>query len=339
MTVRSGNVSTGPGVQAGSTDILPLAPLSATAEARAGARSGTRTGGVRVIHRRVALLLSAFVAACAFSRTPPSGIPSAPARALPVPAPPAPPASWPIERPHSAVEFTVVSDAIVAARADTLAQTDTISTQTVLRIVPVGAAFDVYVNSFTVRRGGVVTHTLGSPLRAVGRFDGGGAIAFEGAGLPAAGASASAGCPPADAAALDAARDLWVRWPERVTQGAEWRDSAVVALCRDGVPLVLTLVRDYRLAGIEGDSATPLLVIERRTQTTLEGRGAIRGDTATITGSGTGAGTLRVDPATGWIVSADLSAELELRAVDTRRTQFVEQRTRTTVRPDTPGVR
>lgn len=318
MTVRNGDVSTGPGVQVGSTDISP--PL--------GARALT-----------VVWVATIAAAACSSARIPPSGIPEAPSPRPAVAPPPAAPAAWDIERPQDDATFVVETTAMVAAHADTLALTDTVSTHTALRIVPRGFALDVHVETFVARRGAAVTYSLPAPLRALGRFDDAGAIAFEGSSFTGAPTGSGPACPSPGAAAFDAARDLWVRWPPRVAEGERWRDSATVALCRDGVPLTMTLVRDYRLVAVEGDSIAPVLVIERATRTTLGGRGAIRGDSTTVSGTGTGSATLRVNAASGWIVSADVSATLQLRAQDVRRTQFVEQRTRTTVRQGAPVAR
>ena len=305
MTVRGVRASTEPGVQAGRTDtLLALLRLAMVATVVAN---------------------SLLVAGCAAHPPPPSGVPAAP---FPVVRPVAevlPEALARIAPPELPAGYTLESRAIVATHADSLARSDTLDTHAVLRVVPRGSAIDVTISTFVVHVLPGPTQALPAAVRSVGRFDAAGAVEFEGAGR--------AGCASIAASAFEATRDLWVKWPAQLGVGDQWGDSASVALCRDGVPLRLILIRRYVVTATSEDTSgstsggTPsrLLTIERRSRITLEGRGSIRGDSTTLAGEGTGSATLRLSAASGWLIDGHAMSVLRLTARGTRRTQSVEQ--------------
>jgi hypothetical protein len=127
-------------------------------------------------------------------------------------------------------------------------------------------------------------------------------------------------------AAIEATRDLWVKWPADVGVGDRWRDSTSIQICRDSVPLQVTLSREYRVVAATGDSSARTITVERRSTMGLTGRGSIRGDSTVVTGEGSGTATLRVSATTGWVIDGQATSDLQLRARGTRRTQLVEQR-------------
>ncbi len=306
MTVRGVRASTEPGVQAGRIDTL-LALLA------------------------LASLASVFVmSGCATRALPPSGVPAAPP-AMPLPGREAAPRSRAIPSPELPASYVLESRAILAARADSLARTDTLDTRAALRVIPRGAAIDVMIGTFSVQPRTGPLQTLPGPARAVGTFDSSGGVTFEGAGRAACGSMA--------ASAFEATRDLWVKWPTQLEVGDEWRDSATVSLCRDGVPLQAVVVRRYVVSASSADAAGRLLDIARRSTMTIRGRGSIRGDSTTLSGEGSGTATIRLSASTGWAVDGRVTSVLRLTARGTRRTQTLEQQLALTFRQSADSTR
>jgi hypothetical protein len=297
MTVRNFTVSTEPGVQAGLSDFF---------------------------HVQRAIVFVALLVSCA--SPPPVPSPNAPVPAPPPPATVAAPAPtrWQIVTATSAANFLIETRATFNARADSLARSDTSVSRTVLRVVPRGAAVDVTINAYSINSSYSQPLALTSVSRAVGRFDGHGGIAFEGPG--------QGSCTALSSAAFESTRDLWVRWPADVVVGTRWRDSTVASACRDGVPLRVTIVRNYRVTAASTDTLTRLIDVERTSTVSVTGRGLLRGDSITVSGEGSGSARLRVAAATGWLFDGNGSSALQLRAVSKARTQVVDQQVEFTLR-------
>lgn len=298
MTVRNFIVSTEPGVQAGLSDSFSRA--------------------------RRALLLAVLVVSCGSPPPAPPPAPTLPTPSRPAPVVTPPPSRWPIANPVVAASFVVESRAAFNARADSLARSDTAVSQTVLRVVPRGAAIDVTITAYSINSSYSQPLALTASTRAVGRFDGNGGIAFEGPG--------QGSCTALSSAAFESTRDLWVKWPAEISVGTRWRDSAVAAACRDGIPLRVTIVRSYRVAAVSSDSSARVIDVERNSTVSVVGRGVLRGDSITVSGEGTGTATLHVAVATGWLLDGTGSSALQLRAVSKARTQIVDQRVEFTLR-------
>lgn len=303
MTVRNCRVSTEPGVQAGLTDFF--------------SRAGLMWG------------IAALLMAC--SSPAPAPPPQTP---TPVPAPPLPPPApstpsrWAIATATAPAAYAVETRATFSTRADTLARSDTSVSRTTLRVVPRGAALDVTISAFSINSSYSQPLALTAPSRAVGRFDANGAIAFEGPG--------QSSCTALTSAAFESTRDLWVKWPSEVTAGTRWRDSTTITACRDGIPLRINLVRSYHVTTVANDS-TRLVTVERTSRVALSGRGALRGDTVTMSGEGSGSAILHVAAQTGWLRDGAGSSVLQLRAAGKTRTQIVDQRVEFTALQSDPG--
>jgi hypothetical protein len=226
-------------------------------------------------------------------------------------------------------DFLIESRAEFLARADTLVRSDTSVSRTVLRVVPRGAAIDVTISGYSILSSYSQPLALTAPSRAVGRFDANGGISFEGPG--------QASCTALSSAAFESTRDLWVRWPTEVIAGTQWRDSTVAAACRDGIPLRVTIVRNYHVIGISPDTSAQLIELERRSTVLVAGTGVLRGDSITVSGEGTGSATLRVASATGWLWDGGGRSTLQLRAISRARTQVVDQRVEFTLRRIEPA--
>lgn len=294
MIVRSVLASTGPGVQAGRINT----PLWRACVAGVGLLCG-----------------------CAPLTPAPRGVPT-PVDAPVVVAPPSPVVSAiAIAPPSTETRYVLRTDAVVDARADTLSRSDTIRTQSALRVTPRGAAFDIVIDSHTVTVGRAPTVRLVTNARAVARPIVGSTFEFVSGSI-------TEPCASPLGAAFDATRELWVTWPAQVREGERWSDSVTTTVCRDGIPLALTTIRQYRVERPLSDS---LLVVRREARLRLTGSGALRGDSTQITGEGTSDALLYLRPTLGWIDSARVSGVLRLEARGTVRTQLVEQRTQSLI--------
>jgi hypothetical protein len=87
----------------------------------------------------------------------------------------------------------------------------------------------------------------------------------------------------------------------------------------------MQLVRDYRVSGVDGDSAAAIVSVRRTSRVSISGQGVLRGDTVTLSGTGSGSATLRMRAATGWILDGEGTCALKLEARGQRRTQTVDQ--------------
>ncbi len=265
--------------------------------------------------------------ACAPAGLAPAGIPTAAPAAVPNAAVSAP--ARRIVTPATATHYHLATDAVIVTRADTMERTDTVQTHTALQVTPRGAAYDIVLDSHVVHAGAAPPLRVASGARAIVRTVPAGGWEFVGAGLDA--------CTALVRSAFEATRDLWIRWPDSARAGTGWSDSTTTTVCRDGIPLAVTLVRQYRVTQLPEDPLAPL-VVARTSQLSLTGHGALRGDTTLITGSGTSDAVLYVRPHVGWLDSATVSGVLRLDVRGTSRSQAVEQRTQGEVRrtPDTP---
>ncbi len=289
MIVRSVLASTGPGVQAGRIN-TPL---------------------WRALVAGVGLL-----GACAPRGPAPRGVPTPVATPLSV-APVPVVTTVAIATPSVDARYAMRTDAIIDTRADTLARRDTVRTRSGLRVTPRGSAFDILLDSHVVMRRGVAPLPLVRGARALARRITGSAFEFVGAGMEHPCASPAR-------AAFEATRELWVTWPSSLRVDARWTDSTTTAVCRDGVPLSLSTLRQYRVERLLSDT---LLIVRREAFLHVEGSGLLRGDSTRITGDGTSDALLYLRPTTGWIDSAHVSGVLRLTVRGTVRTQQVEQRT------------
>jgi hypothetical protein len=194
-------------------------------------------------------------------------------------------------------------------------------------VTPRGAAIDVTINEYVINSSYSQPLALTASSRAVGRFDENGAVSFEGPG--------QSSCTALTSAAFESTRDLWIKAPDTVSVGTSWRDSSAMSACRDGIPMLVTLTRSYRVVSVTGDTAAPMINLERSSAVTVSGQGVLRGDSIVVTGEGTGSAVLRIEANSGWVADGSGNSTLQLRAVSRARTQTVDQRVTFTARQDT----
>lgn len=129
----------------------------------------------------------------------------------------------------------------------------------------------------------------------------------------------------ARAAVVQALRETWLSPPAQVAQGTQWRDSSTYALCRDGIVLEATAVRDYAIESADVRDHALVLLVRRRTQTRLHGEGLQFGDSIRVTGESQGEALLEVALDGAAIVFGSGSSMLRLQLEGRRRTQELVQ--------------
>ncbi|MBI1808379.1 MAG: hypothetical protein HYR75_00660 [Gemmatimonadetes bacterium] len=164
------------------------------------------------------------------------------------------------------------------------------------------------------------------PLPFSGRIDTKGTVAL----VPP---SPSSECSSPAPAVVLSSRDLWIRVPDTVRVGSTWDDSSTTSLCRDGIPLLSTIRRSYRVEKTEMRGSVLALVVSRDQRSSLDGAGSQRGEPVRISGTGEGRMTLSLAASTGAVLEAAGHSTLTLTFTSARRTQHVQQFVVTSVQP------
>ena len=120
-------------------------------------------------------------------------------------------------------------------------------------------------------------------------------------------------------------RDLWFRAPDTLRVGASWRDSTSYVTCRDGIPLQLSVRRDFRVRAVAERDGRAVLIIQRESHTTLLGDGVQFGEPVKFTGAGSGTLQFELAPATGEFLGGSGTSTLEFTMQSRLRTQRVQQ--------------
>ncbi len=126
-------------------------------------------------------------------------------------------------------------------------------------------------------------------------------------------------------AVLQSLRDMWIKPPDSLRVGTNWKDSSSYVVCRDGIPLRATVQRNFNVSATTALNSRLFLTISRTSQTVLEGAGAQFGEAVDVKGAGRGQLLYLLDPATGEIESAAGTSSLELSLRSKLRTQVVTQ--------------
>lgn len=111
---------------------------------------------------------------------------------------------------------------------------------------------------------------------------------------------------------LGVLRDFLVTPPDTLSIGVAWADSGSYVTCRDGARLTVFSRRTFHVAAHDTTGGRSVLLVDRRSTSTLQGR-VVRGeDTTHVSGSGTGSMRLVLDATTGSVVSADGAGFLDV---------------------------
>lgn len=267
-----------------------------------------------------------FLAACASGGGGPVVIPPQPV--TPGPSGASAPPLVPV-RPYGSGSptYVVTTTASIRADADTAAATaDSVETTFIAHLLLERGGNRLFVSgtidSFTVRGTGRVA---GAPPAGPLRFRGEGSAFGERMtfvpDLPAS-------CDSPAEALLATARDLIVPLPDRVTAGAMWRDTVTATVCRGGVALTTTAVRQYVARGLAPHAGEQALELARTTELTVVGSGSQHGQSVSVTGQGSGTTTLFVDPGGGGLLGSTAETTAALSFTGPRGTTTFTQTSR-----------
>lgn len=138
-------------------------------------------------------------------------------------------------------------------------------------------------------------------------------------------------CGSLGAAVVQGWREAWLAVPPELRPGDRWRDSSAYVICRDGIPLRVTAVREFEAQGAEMREGAVHVVVSRHSRLSLEGRGVQFGDSVTIIGAATGTARLFL-PLSGGPFTGAGEGVLRLELRGRRRSQHLTQESRLEIR-------
>ena len=224
--------------------------------------------------------------------------------------------------------YLITQRALITTRQDTLTKIDTVSSE-------LGAAFTQFVpanrisgslTSFRVTTGSraPVTPagiTLPITVAASATPSGLGAALQWTLTTPVEGAT----CSSVAWTVVQGIRDLWFRAPDTLRVGTTWRDSTSYVSCRDGIPLHLSVRRDFQVRAVAERGGRAVLTVQRDTHTMLSGDGEQFGERVKFSGTGRGTVQFELEPATGEFLDGSGTSTLEFTMQSRLRTQRVQQ--------------
>ena len=118
----------------------------------------------------------------------------------------------------------------------------------------------------------------------------------------------------------------------RTTLSVRWDSTSRTTVCRDSIPLTLTSTRRYVVEDARVQDGRVVVVLRRRSTTTLSGTGSQFGEPVTITGEGQGELLfgLRLDD--GQMTDGNGVSTLTLSLTGRRKSQVVTQNARLEIR-------
>jgi hypothetical protein len=119
-------------------------------------------------------------------------------------------------------------------------------------------------------------------------------------------------CDRPEVSAMQLAGTLLVRIPDGVAEGDQWRDSTVMLVCRDGVPLTVYTITRSTLERISPE----ILIVKRELDTTLEGKGGTAFRAFELVGSGSGSQQIEIDALSGVLERLQGTSTLNMRVME-----------------------
>jgi hypothetical protein len=117
--------------------------------------------------------------------------------------------------------------------------------------------------------------------------------------------------------------NLLIAFPEQLSTGVSWKDSADVRGCQAGVPTSAHTNRSYVVSGAAFYEGRPVLVILRTDTTRAKGEGGLQQHRVSIDATGTGTGLYYLDTGTGRVVRLTVDQILDLGiTASARRSHF-----------------
>lgn len=138
-------------------------------------------------------------------------------------------------------------------------------------------------------------------------------------------------CQALNAQAVQGWREAWLPLPSALRPAQTWRDSSQYTVCRDGIPLAVTVVRQFVVEGAVERGGELLVVVHRRSTTTLRGEGLQFGEPLLLRGEGDAEMRLELSRDGGQIVRGEGRSVLHVRLEGRRRQQQLLQTSRISI--------
>lgn len=106
--------------------------------------------------------------------------------------------------------------------------------------------------------------------------------------------------------------NLLIAFPEQLSTGVSWKDSADVQGCQAGIPTTAHTTRSYVVSGSASYEGRPVLVILRTDTTRAKGEGGLQQHRVSIDAAGTGTALYYLDAAIGRVVRLTVDQILAL---------------------------
>ncbi len=117
--------------------------------------------------------------------------------------------------------------------------------------------------------------------------------------------------------------NLLIAFPEQLSTGVSWKDSADVQGCQAGIPTTAHTTRSYVVLGSASYEGRPVLVILRTDTTRAKGEGGLQQHRVSIDAAGTGTALYYLDAAIGRVVRLTVDQILALGVMaSATRSQF-----------------
>lgn len=283
------------------------------------------------------LLVVVLGAACSSGRGAPVALPP-PVSAGPTPGSEAAPPPL-VVRPYASggPNYVVTTTARIHIDGDTAAAADTVETSFVARLLLERAGNRLFISgtidSLTARGS---THLASISAAGPVRFHGEGtAFGF----LTTFVADVPMSCDSPAEAIVASARDLVVPVPDRVSVGSTWSDTLAATVCRGGLPVTTTAVRQYTVRQLAPYAGTQALEVERTAQLTVAGSGTQFGLNVSVAGEGSATSTLFLDLGGGGLLGGSGESTAAVTFTGPRGTTTFRQTVRQRVERRDRGAR
>ena len=143
--------------------------------------------------------------------------------------------------------------------------------------------------------------------------------------------SSSTPCNDSSESALSVVNRDLIIVPQEITASQSWQDSTAHSLCSGSLPVVVSVIRSYRIIGETVVDGIPALKLERIEKSVTSGEGSQGQHQITLTGTGTGKGQIYIDRMTGLLLGLTSTSQVELSIKSSGRTQLFTQTTEETV--------
>jgi hypothetical protein len=137
--------------------------------------------------------------------------------------------------------------------------------------------------------------------------------------------TATAPCIPAQSAIMADVRNIVVPFPAALEQGMVWTDSLEVFGCQAGIQTAARSLRSFRVSGEVSYDGQPAVVIERADIVQAHGEGAQQQHRLILEASGTGTVLYYLSPASGQVLHASATQDLNLTVTASGKPQSFKQ--------------